>query len=159
MVEREIVQLSIDDIELNEWNPNIQKDTVFNALVENMEQIGMVEPIMVMPQGENGKYKIVSGEHRLEACKVLGEKQIPAYVMDDFDEDMAKFQLVRMNVLKGSLDPVKFTKLFDNMADKYGKELTKQMMALVDEKAFDRDDGLMPIDEMFMFLFFNFKFV
>lgn len=135
--ERTVVKLPLDKIVLNEWNPNVQKDSVFNALVENIKEIGMVEPLMVMPPDADGNYKLVSGEHRFEACKILGMDTIDAYVMDDFDEDMAKFQLVRMNVLKGSLDPVKFTKLFDDMADKYGKELTKQMMALVDEKAFD----------------------
>ena len=137
MKERVPVKLPMDKIVVNEWNPNVQKDAVFNALVENIREIGMVEPLMVLPADEDGKYKLISGEHRFEACKVLGFTEIDAYVMEDFDEDMAKFQLVRMNVLRGSLDPVKFTKLFDEMADKYGKELTKQMMALVDEKAFD----------------------
>jgi ParB/RepB/Spo0J family partition protein len=137
MKERVPVKIPMDKIVVNEWNPNVQKDAVFNALVENIREIGMVEPVMVLPADEDGKYKMISGEHRFEACKVLGFDEIDAYVMDDFDEDMAKFQLVRMNVLKGSLDPVKFTKLFDEMADKYGKDLTKQMMALVDEKAFD----------------------
>lgn len=137
MKERVPVKIPMDKIVVNEWNPNVQKDAVFNALVENIREIGMVEPLMVMPPDENGNYKLISGEHRFEACKVLGFTEIDAYIMDDFDEDMAKFQLVRMNVLRGSLDPVKFTKLFDEMADKYGKELTKQMMALVDEKAFD----------------------
>lgn len=51
-------------------------------------------------------------------------EEIPAYVMDDFDEDAAKYQTVRMNLLKGKIDPVKFTKLFDQMADKYGKDRT-----------------------------------
>ena len=137
MKERVPVKIPMDKIVVNEWNPNVQKDAVFNALVENIREIGMVEPLMVMPADENGNYKLISGEHRFEACKVLGFTEIDAYVMEDFDEDMAKFQLVRMNVLRGSLDPVKFTKLFDEMADKYGKDLTKQMMALVDEKAFD----------------------
>lgn len=137
MKERVPVKIPMDKIVVNEWNPNVQKDAVFNALVENIREIGMVEPLMVMPADENGNYKLISGEHRFEACRVLGFDEIDAYVMEDFDEDMAKFQLVRMNVLRGSLDPVKFTKLFDEMADKYGKELTKQMMALVDEKAFD----------------------
>jgi hypothetical protein len=40
-------------------------------------------------------------------------------------------------MLKGKLDPVRFTQLFDEMADKYGHELTKQMMGFVDEKAFE----------------------
>lgn len=137
MTEKEQVKIRIEDIKLNAWNPNVQKDTTFNALVENIEEIGMVEPVMVLDKDEDGKYLMISGEHRYEACKILGYTEVPAYVMDSFDEDMAKFQTVRMNVLKGKLDPIKFTKLFDDMADKYGKELTKQMMALVDEKEFD----------------------
>ena len=132
---REVVYLDIQKLRANEWNPNTQTESVFNALTENIQEIGMTEPVMVKPE-EDGTYLIVSGHHRWEACKVLGMEEIPAYVMDDFDEDAAKFQTVRMNMLKGKLDPVKFTKLFDQMADKYGKDLTKQMMALVDEKAF-----------------------
>jgi ParB/RepB/Spo0J family partition protein len=132
---REVVYLDITKVKPNEWNPNTQTESVFNALTENIQEIGMTEPIMVKPE-EDGTFLLVSGHHRWEACKVLGHTEIPAYVMEDFDEDAAKFQTVRMNMLKGKLDPVKFTKLFDDMADKYGKDLTKQMMALVDEKAF-----------------------
>jgi len=134
---REIVYLDINSVKPNEWNPNTQSESVFNALTENIREIGMTEPIMVKPE-DDGTYLIVSGHHRWEACKVLGMAEVPAYVMDEFDMDAAKFQTVRMNMLKGKLDPVKFTKLFDQMADKYGKELTKEMMALVDAKAFDQ---------------------
>jgi len=133
---REITYLPIESIRPSEWNPNTQTDAVFNALCENIREIGMVEPVMVKPE-EDGTYVLISGEHRYEACKVLGYKEIPAFVMEDFDVDKAKFQTVRMNMLKGKLDPVRFTQLFDEMADKYGHELTKQMMGFVDEKAFE----------------------
>lgn len=135
-VKKEVVYLPVERIRKNEWNPNVQKDNVFNALVENIREIGFVEPIMVKPE-EDETYLLISGEHRWEAAKVLGFVEIPAYVMDEFDEDLVKFQTVRMNVLRGKLDPVRFTKLFDNMAEKYGQELTKQMMGMVDEQAFE----------------------
>lgn len=133
---RELQQLPLGKVKENPWNPNTQSDAQFNALCENIKEIGMVEPIMVKPE-DDGTYLIVSGAHRYEACKVLGYETVPAYVMDEFDDDAAKFQTVRMNVLRGKIDPVKFTKLYDQMADKYGAELTKTMMGFAEEAAFE----------------------
>lgn len=137
--EMEIVYLHVDILHANNHNPNKQKDIVFNKLVENMQEIGFVEPVMVRPHPEKeDEYEIVSGHHRVEAAKIIGFEEVPCIVQHDFDEDMAKFQLVRMNVLRGELDPMRFTKLFNEMAEKYGDDLTKDMMAMVDMKAFDK---------------------
>jgi len=138
----EITYISVDDLVPMEENPNFQSDAVFNNLVDNISKIGMVEPIMVAPLRDEdgaiieGKYKIVSGEHRYFACKMLDYEEVPTIVQMDFDDDAARFQLVRMNMLKGKLDPVKFTKLYNQMAEKYGEELTKELMGLVEEAAF-----------------------
>jgi ParB/RepB/Spo0J family partition protein len=129
--------LPIDTLKANSHNPNTQKDITFNKLVENIEEIGFVEPVMVRPL-DNGDYEIVSGHHRVEAAKIIGYEELPCIVQNDFDEDQAKFQLVRMNVLRGELDPQRFTDLFNEMAEKYGEELTKDMMAMVDQKAFEK---------------------
>lgn len=134
------IELGINELFPSDWNPNTQGDKTFNALVSNIQEIGMVEPVMVVAEEnpETGaKYRLISGHHRWEACRVLGYETIPAVVMDGQDEDWQKFQTVRMNVLKGALDPVKFTKLFDEMAAKHGQDVTKEMMAFMDEKAFN----------------------
>ena len=131
----------IEKIYPNPWNPNVQQDETFNKLVENIEEIGMVEPLLlgVRPKEDDPEkeYVIISGEHRYEACKVLGYEKIPAFIREDFDEDMQKFQTVRMNVIKGELDPVKFTDLFNQLEEKYNEEIVKDMMGFVDEQAFD----------------------
>ena len=134
----EVFEIDVSCLHPVEWNPNSQSDKTFNALVENIKEIGMVEPLMISPSPEkgHGHFDIVSGEHRYEACKLLGYEKIPCIVRE-LDADLVKFQNVRMNVLKGKLDPVKFTKLFNEMASKYGNEMTKQMMAFVDEHAFN----------------------
>ena len=125
----------IEDVVPNDWNPNVQDSKVFDALVENISEVGMDEPLLVR-KTEDSMYQVIDGEHRYEACKVLGFNEVPVIIAKDFDDDMARFQTVRRSVLRGKLDPVKFTKLFNDMADKYGEELTKQMMQFVDEKAF-----------------------
>ena len=111
----EVVNLPITRIKPNTFNPNTQSEEVFNALVENIQEIGMVEPILVVPDSQSdGDYIVISGEHRLEACRVLGYETVPRLSAMSSTRDMQKFQTVRMNVLKGC-STVKFTKLFDEM--------------------------------------------
>ena len=92
----EVVNLPISRVKPNTFNPNTQSEEVFNALVENIQEIGMVEPILVVPDPQSGgDYVVISGEHRLEACRVLGYETVPAIIRQEFDEDMQKFQTVR----------------------------------------------------------------
>ena len=131
-----VFKVPLDVIEPNEWNPNRQDDAVFNATVENIQETGMLQPILIVTIGD-GRYRIIDGDHRYEACQLLGYETIDA-IIQDFDEDVQKFQTMRFNLLKGKIDPVKFTKLFKELAGKYGEDMTKQMMMFVDEKAFEQ---------------------
>ena len=44
-----------------------------------LEAGGLNKPILVRPDG--ARYVLVSGLHRLEACKLLGEETIPGLVV------------------------------------------------------------------------------
>jgi hypothetical protein len=134
------------------WNPNKQNDKTFNNLVENIQLTGFDEAIEVVPldeaheamrqkyltpdQAASGElyYLIVGGHHRWEAAKVLDMEFVPVVIKHGYDEDMVKFQNVRKNMLRGKIDPVRFTQLYDEMSDKYGEELVKEQMALLDDR-------------------------
>jgi len=47
-----------------------------NTLAESIAEIGQQSPILVRPDKE--RYVLVSGLHRLEACKALGETTVKA---------------------------------------------------------------------------------
>ena len=47
-----------------------------NALAESIAEVGLQLPILVRPDKE--RYVLVSGLHRLEACKALGETTVKA---------------------------------------------------------------------------------
>jgi ParB/RepB/Spo0J family partition protein len=47
-----------------------------NALAESIAEIGQQAPILVRP--DKARYVLVSGLHRLEACKALGETTVKA---------------------------------------------------------------------------------
>lgn len=127
----EVVMLDVKDIKKTLYNPNMQDPITFNYLCEQIKETGFNEPILVCPKkNEEGKYVVISGEHRLDAMIALGEKKIPAIIKEDWDEDMQKFQNIRFNVLRGKLNPEKFAKLYREMQAKYGDEAVQSLMMM-----------------------------
>lgn len=127
--------IPVSKIVPSEDNPNEQDSETFNRLVKSIEAEGEVdENIIVIPFGD--KYKIVGGEHRWKAAKIAGIEEIPA-VVKDYTEDERKFQLVKRNAIRGKLNPTKFLNLYNDLEEKYEKEVIADMMAM-DETEIDK---------------------
>src|SRR3972149_8307446 len=71
MPEPQLIMLDVDACEPSDWNPNVEDLATFNELVENIRQVGMVDPIQVVSLGDD-KYRIVGGEHRWKAARLAG---------------------------------------------------------------------------------------
>lgn len=142
MTERklDLKYLPIDLIHPNSWNPQTQDELTFQRLADEIRDVGFVDPLEVVPMSD-GTYRIIGGEHRWQAAKVVGLDEVPCAIIADKkwqDEDLQKFATVRLNVLKGKLDPEKFAKLYGEMADKYGADALQQLMGYVDTKGFQK---------------------
>lgn len=71
-------------------NPRERDAKTFSEIVQNIQTIGLKKPIKVTPRvTADGaeKYLLVCGEGRLKAYQTLGERAIPALVVDVSDED------------------------------------------------------------------------
>ncbi len=76
----------------------------FEELVASIKELGVLHPIVVRKiQGEDGKFEILSGEHRWKASKKLERKNIPAYVVDPCDDEKAQAIFTVTNVLTREL--------------------------------------------------------
>jgi len=122
--------LDIEEIVENPWNPNEQDPIVFNELVYDIENEGFDEPIQVVhlseedPEYAKGKrYRIIGGEHRFKAVKVLGWETIPAVLKDYVTEEEQKIKTVRRNTLRGELNRKKFTQLVNSLDRRRDEEL------------------------------------
>ena len=70
------VMVKIDDIYIPAAKrAPIDADKV-QALAESIAENGLQSPILLRPDKE--RYVLVSGLHRLEACKALGESKVKA---------------------------------------------------------------------------------
>lgn len=73
------LQINIDEIYVPiKWNKTLEPEKV-DALAESILEEGQKTPIHIR-QGE-GRYVLVSGYHRIEALKALGDDKIDAIVV------------------------------------------------------------------------------
>jgi hypothetical protein len=123
--------IPIELIDNNAYNPNEMTDAMFDALAENIDDIGMVQPALVRPVKD--RYEVVDGEHRVEAMRIQDYEEMPCVVINPkyVDEIKARFITMRMNNIKGKLNKEKFRNIveevletgdyeFDSLAGEFG---------------------------------------
>ena len=69
---------------------------MFSSFLESIKETGLLEPITVRFLSE-GKYEIISGHRRVEACKKLGLSKIPATIKE-LSKDEAIVAMVDSNI-------------------------------------------------------------
>lgn len=133
------IDIDVDALEMNEYNPNSMSDAEFNMLCDNINEVGITDPLLVRDIGE-GKYRVIGGHHRLEAAKMYDFDKVPCTVIDDpdFTEDQEKFQLVRHNVIRGKMTPEKFVSLYESLGKKYQQEVLQDSFGFTDDKEFEK---------------------
>jgi ParB family transcriptional regulator, chromosome partitioning protein len=130
-----LAKISVDFISRNPFQPR----TAFNT--EAMEELkrsilsnGLIQPITVRRTPDH-KYQLISGERRLNACREIGYREIPAYIIKvESDELMLALALIE-NLQREKLNPIEiglaYKRLMDEchltqeaIADRVGKDRT-----------------------------------
>ena len=77
-------------------NPRVRNRKVFREIVDNIADIGLKRPITVARRQtpEGPRYDLVCGQGRLEAFRDLGQRVIPAVVVDAGTEDCLVMSLI-----------------------------------------------------------------
>ncbi|AOE91051.1 ParB/RepB/Spo0J family partition protein [Ralstonia pseudosolanacearum] len=102
----ELRVIPVDAIEV--LNPRDRNTQRFEDIVRNIQTIGLKKPITVTPRpGRDGEehYLLICGEGRLKAFKMLGEKDIPAMVVQASDEDAFVMSLAE-NIARRKCSPL-----------------------------------------------------
>jgi hypothetical protein len=134
-----MIEIPIEKVFPNNFNPNIMDEKEFNLLVKNIQEVGMAVPITVVEK-KDGTYMIIGGEHRWKAARLVGMKRIRAvvYPEEGMDEDHAKFQTMRLNMIHGKIDPKKFVEMYMGLSAKYSEEVLKESMGFINQAEWDR---------------------
>ena len=75
-INREILEISIEDIVPNRFQPRLTFDTeALNELANSIKEHGIIQPLVV--RRLNDKYEIIAGERRYKAATLVGMKKVP----------------------------------------------------------------------------------
>ena len=121
-----IVELDIEDIELNTFQPrtNFNEETL-RELASSIRELGVIQPITVRKLAFN-KYQLISGERRFRASKLIGSTTIPAYIRIANDQESLEMALVE-NIQRHDLDPIEIALSYQRLIDEI--KLTQEQMS------------------------------
>ena len=124
----EIVELNIDDIRPNPYQPRtIFDEEALKELAESIKENGVFQPIIVKKSIKG--YDVIAGERRLRASKLAGKKTIPAIIRQISDDKMAEIALLE-NLQREDLNALEEAKAYKSLIDKLNitqEELAKKV--------------------------------
>lgn len=128
--------IALTDIVPDENQPRREFDEAqLNALANSIKENGVVQPIVVVKEGD--KYKIVAGERRWRASKIAGLDKIPAIVRTLDAQKRLEISLIE-NVQREDLNPIeiatvyaKFRTQFNLSNSEIAKRVGKSESAIV----------------------------
>ena len=103
---KEFTEIELDDLDIDTGQvrtSNVAKD--LHELVESIQAVGLLEPIVVCPAEEPGRFSIITGQRRYLAHRELGKSKIWAAVLDErLSETDAKVLSVTENLVRTDLN-------------------------------------------------------
>ncbi len=86
--------IPIDQIAI--MNPRVRNKRIFKEITDNIGEVGLKRPITVARRNsrEGPRYEVVCGQGRVEAYLALGQREIPALVIEASSEDCLVMSLV-----------------------------------------------------------------
>lgn len=130
ITERETESSEIKEIMLTDIIPNPDQprrtfdEEKLNELAESIKEHGLLQPILVKPEGN--KYHIIAGERRYRATRLAGLDRISCIVRDCSEQEMTEKALIE-NIQRADLSPVEEGLAYARLIEEYG--LTQEQVA------------------------------
>jgi ParB family chromosome partitioning protein len=126
-------EVDIEEVSPNPLQPRMRFDPgSIEQLALSMRESGVIQPILVVPEGET--YKIIVGERRWRAAQKAGLKKIPVLIRQIPKERQLEISLVE-NLHREDLNPLEIAHVYqrlireldytqEEIADRVGKDRT-----------------------------------
>jgi ParB family chromosome partitioning protein len=112
-------QVPIEFVAPNPRNPRRNfGDADLADLAQSIREHGVVQPVVVRPSAEAGRYEIIAGERRWRAAQRAGLTQIPVIVRDVNDRTALELAIIE-NVQRTDLNPIEEALGYQQLIDEH----------------------------------------
>ncbi len=113
-----VMELPISQIDPNQSQPRKAFDgEKLNELAESIRQKGLLQPILVVKEGQ--RYRIIAGERRYRASRLAGLSTVPCLVRD-FDEAQQLEAALIENIQREDLNPIEEAQAIQSLIGHFG---------------------------------------
>src|SRR5436305_418865 len=95
--------ISLEQLDPNPEQPRVEIGDL-SELTASIREKGVLEPLLVKPAREPGRWMIIAGERRWRASKAAGLREVPCIEMDVDDRAVAEIALIE-NMQRKDLTP------------------------------------------------------
>lgn len=122
---KNITKISTEEVKQNESQPRKRfNQEQMKTLMKSIEEHGILQPIIVCPT--NKGYKIIAGERRWRAAKLIGLKEIPVSIKNVDSMKALELALVE-NIQREDLNPIEKANAYLELKNNFG--LTQEKIA------------------------------
>lgn len=126
-------EVPIDAIHPNPQQPRESFDEeALESLAASIREVGLLQPIVVRPGEEEGRYALVAGERRWRAASMAGLHLVPAVIRDEATDETNLTEALIENLQREDLSPLEeaaayrhlmedFSMTHDQIAERVGK--------------------------------------
>jgi ParB family chromosome partitioning protein len=111
--------LPIDSLRPNRFQPRTHfNDAAIEELADSIRAQGIVQPLVVTPEGEG--WAIIAGERRWRAARKAGLEHVPVVVREVADDrELLELALVE-NLQRSDLNPIEESEAYAALQEKFG---------------------------------------
>ena len=119
--------LAIDLVERGRFQPRRHFDEDrLKELADSISAQGVVQPVVVRPATQPGRYELIAGERRWRAAQLAGLAEIPAVIREVDDQTAMAMGLIE-NIQRDDLNPLEEAQALHRLLEEF--QLTHQQIA------------------------------
>ena len=102
----QLKMVPVDLIQRGQYQPRLDMKTdTLQELADSIKAQGVVQPVVIRPIGDGGRYELIAGERRWRATQLAGLSTIPAIIKRVPDAQAMSIALIE-NIQREQLNPV-----------------------------------------------------
>lgn len=122
--DNKIVDLLIENLIENPYQPRLEiLENEVIELADSIKENGLIQPVAVTQAEEKGKFYIIAGHRRVEACKRLGKKRVRTIVIGNQDPQNLATKAIIENLQRKDLNIIELAMGLKRYKDEFHKSV------------------------------------